>query len=202
MNWVLKGGPWSFDSAIMVMEEVPKGEDPLNVPLWHVNMWIQIFDLPSGFMSEIVGKQLGDFIGRFIEYDSKNNSSIWREFMRIRVRLDVRHPLKRKKKIVQKNGMEVMVSFKYERLGEFCFTCGLLTHTERYCRKNLCKSGEEINKEWGSWLRATSRRMGGPAKSRWLREEGDNDWEARPGQYSSFRDQGDSVARRQSTSWF
>lgn len=137
MAWVLKGGSWSFDNAMLVMEEVPKGEDPLSVQLWNVNMWIQIHELPSGFMSEIVGKQLGNFFGTFIEYDNKNNTSTWKEFMRIRVRLDVRRPLKRKKKIMKKNGEEVMVSCKYERLGEFCFTCGMLTHTDRYCKQFL-----------------------------------------------------------------
>lgn len=34
------------------------GEDPLKVPLWLLNIWIQIHDLPMGFMMESVGKQL------------------------------------------------------------------------------------------------------------------------------------------------
>ncbi|KAL8114670.1 hypothetical protein AgCh_021509 [Apium graveolens] len=95
MQWVLKGGPWSFDNAMLVMAEIPIGDEPLDVPLWYVNMWMQIYDIPSGLMSEAVGKQLGDFFGKFLEYDTKNNASIWREFMRIRVKLDVRKPLKR-----------------------------------------------------------------------------------------------------------
>ena len=184
-NWVLKGGPWSFDNAMIVMAEIPEGEEPLNVPLWHVNIWLQLYDLPSGFMSETVGRLLGDFFGEFLEYDSKNNSSLWREFMRIRVRLDVRKPLKRRKKITKKNGAEVMVSCKYERLGEFCFTCGMLTHTERYCRIFLSRSSEESSKEWGSWLRAPPRKTGGPVRSRYLRGEDDTEWEARQGRYNS-----------------
>lgn len=181
MAWVLKGGPWAFDSAMLVLAEVPNGEEPLNVPLWHIHMWLQIYDLPTGFMSESVGKQLGDFFGEFLEYDHKNNGSIWREYMRIRVRLDVRRPLKRKKKIVKRNGSEVIVSCKYERLGDFCFTCGVMTHTERYCRKFLNRGSVELDKEWGSWLRAQPRRSAGPGKSKWLREDGDTDWEERQG---------------------
>lgn len=50
MQWVLKGGPWSFDNAMIVMAEIPNGEEPLNVPLWYVNMWMQIYDIPSGLM--------------------------------------------------------------------------------------------------------------------------------------------------------
>lgn len=103
MFWVLRGGPWSFDGAMLVLAEVSKDEEPIEVPLWHLNMWMQIFDLPMGFMSEEVGKQLGIFFGEFLEYDHKNNTSIWRKCMRIKVRLDVRKPLKRKKKILKRN---------------------------------------------------------------------------------------------------
>ncbi|WOH08563.1 hypothetical protein DCAR_0728006 [Daucus carota subsp. sativus] len=112
MQWVVKGGPWSFDNAMMVLETVPATKDPVKVPLWYVNIWIQLYDLLMNFMTEAVGKQLGNFFGEFFEYDVKNNTSIWREYMRLRIRLDVRKPLKRKKKIVKKDGSEITVSCK------------------------------------------------------------------------------------------
>ncbi|KAL8107081.1 hypothetical protein AgCh_023757 [Apium graveolens] len=104
LSWVFNGGPWSFDNAMLVVSKIPSGKEPPNVPLWALEMWIQIHDLPKGFMSEVVGKQLGDFFGEFVLYDAKNNSSIWVEYMRLKIRLDVRKPLKRKKKIKRKNG--------------------------------------------------------------------------------------------------
>ncbi|XP_074323028.1 uncharacterized protein LOC141659976 [Apium graveolens] len=179
--WVINAGPWSFNNAMLLIEEIPEGEEPLKVPLWTLNMWIQIYDLPSGFMTEAVGVQLGNFFGTFITYDNKNNNSIWREYMRIKVRIDVRKPLKRKKKIKRKNGSEFVVSCKYERLGDFCFACGLVSHTERFCRRTLDSRGEGSSKEWGTWLRAPSRRGGGQSGSKWLREEDDADWAARCG---------------------
>lgn len=115
----MNGGPWSFDGAILLIDVIPQGVDPLRLQLWFLNMWIQIHDLPNGFMSEAVGKQLGNFFGEFLLYDTKNNSSIWRECMRIKIRIDVRKPLKRKKKITRKNGTDFMVTCKYERLGDF-----------------------------------------------------------------------------------
>lgn len=181
LNWVVRGGPWSFDNAILILAEIPMGEEPLRVPLWHINIWIQIFDLSSGFMTEGVGKQLRDFFGEFLEYDQKNNTSLWREYMRVRVKLDVRRPLKRRKKITRRNGPELIVSCKYERLGDFCFTCGLLSHTERYCRKFLNRDKEVVDKEWGSWLRAQPRRGSGMVKSKWLRDDGDTNWEEKQG---------------------
>lgn len=76
LQWVLNGGPWSFDNAMLAVAVIPNGEEPINVPLWHLNIWIQIYDLPSSFMNEIVGRQLGNFFGEFIQYDVKNNTSI------------------------------------------------------------------------------------------------------------------------------
>nr|XP_017250903.1 PREDICTED: uncharacterized protein LOC108221543 [Daucus carota subsp. sativus] len=181
MQWVLKGGPWSFDNAMVALETVGVGQNPASVQPCFLNMWIQLYNLPVGYMLETVGKQLGNFFGEFLEYDVKNSTSIWRECMRIRIRLDVRKPIKRKKKIVKKDGQEFTVVCKYERLGEFCFVCGLVSHTDRFCRSPLNRGDEGVTKEWGSWLRAPPRRVAGQSQSKWLREEGDDTWEARIG---------------------
>lgn len=188
MNWVVKGGPWSFDNAMLALEPVGEYEDPVKVPLWHVSIWIQIHELPMGLMTESVGKALGNFFGEFLEYDTKNNTSIWREYMRLRVKLDVRKPLKRKKKITKKDGKEITVTCKYERLGEFCFLCGLFSHTERFCRKFIDKRGIEGEKEWGLWLKAPPRRAANQNQSRWLREEGDDTWEDKFGGETTSQD--------------
>lgn len=120
-------------------------------------------------MSELVGKQLRDFFGEFLEYFHKNNTGIWRESTRIKIKLGIRKPLKRKKKITRKNVAEVIVNCNYERLGDFCFSCRLVSHTERFCEKFLDREGEVINKEWRAWLRPTPRRMGVTVKSKWCR---------------------------------
>ncbi|XP_074346822.1 uncharacterized protein LOC141685625 [Apium graveolens] len=180
--WVYNGGPWSFDNAMLVISKIPTVDEPLNVPLWFMEMWIQVHDLPKGFMSEAVGKQLGDFFGEFVAYDVKNNSSILVEYMRIKIKIDVRRPLKRKKRIIRKNGTEFTIDCKYERLGDFCFACGLMSHTERFCRRNIDNRGENVQKEWGGWLRAPPRRVASQNRSKWMRNENDADWEAKMGE--------------------
>lgn len=174
LQWVLKGGPWSFDNAMVALERIEAGQNPASIKPNYINIWIQIHNLPVGYMLETVGKQLGNFFGEFLEYDVKNSTSIWRECMRIRIRLDARKPIKRKKKIVKKDGQAFTVDCKYERLGEFCFTCGIVSHTDRFCRNSMEKEGEVIVKEWGSWLKAQPRRVAGQSQSKWLREEGDD----------------------------
>lgn len=51
---------------------------------------------------------------------------------------------KKKTKICQRNRTECIVHYKYERLGDVCFVCGMVTHTKRLCRKTQFKS------EWSS----------------------------------------------------
>jgi len=47
---------------------------------------------------------LGNYIGEFLEYDGNNNSSFWGEYMRLKVRFDIRQPLKIAKKIKANEG--------------------------------------------------------------------------------------------------
>ncbi|MCH86333.1 hypothetical protein A2U01_0007188, partial [Trifolium medium] len=152
-------------------------EDPREVPLFNVPLWIQVHNLPGGFMSQKTGKNIGDYIGEFLEYDEKNDSLSWRKYMRIRVLVDVRKPLKRQKKIKKQGVDNKMVQFKYERLGTFCYVCGILGHSDSKCTKLFDMTEREVKKEWGPDLRADiGRNRGG--ESRWLRQSGDQEWVA------------------------
>ncbi|XP_037493253.1 uncharacterized protein LOC119370055 [Jatropha curcas] len=68
---VSEGSPWLFNNHLLVWKEINKGDNPLLVPLTHSPIWVQVHDLKHGFMSQEMAKQLGDFIGTFIEYDPK-----------------------------------------------------------------------------------------------------------------------------------
>lgn len=74
-----------------------EGERSIAVPLFFSNFWVQIHKLPDGSMSEGMARQLGNFIGQFLEYDAKILTKGFQKIMRIRVCIDVRSPLKIKK---------------------------------------------------------------------------------------------------------
>lgn len=46
---------------------------------------------------------------------------------------------------------------KYERLGLFCFFCGIMGHSEKFCRNRAKEVSGETSLPYGSWLRATAR---------------------------------------------
>ncbi|MBA0732161.1 hypothetical protein Gogos_016269 [Gossypium gossypioides] len=59
-------------------------------------------------MADTVAHQLGNFIGEFIEYDTAVTHLGYKRVMKIRARVDVRKPLKRKKRIALKNEEQVV----------------------------------------------------------------------------------------------
>lgn len=123
-------------------------------------------------MSEAVGKTLAACLGEFLEYDTKNTSGFWRPYMRLRVLLDVRKPLLRSKKIRKEGGLPVIATFKYEKLGSFCYLCGLLGHNDDLCPQLLTLRNDTGVRGWGPEIRADLRPVGGAGGSRWLREDG------------------------------
>ncbi|MCI78824.1 hypothetical protein A2U01_0100095, partial [Trifolium medium] len=50
--------------------------------------------------------------------------------MRIHVRLDVRIPIRKELKVKNQGGEWHVVQLRYEKLGNFCFLCGVLGHTQ------------------------------------------------------------------------
>ncbi|MBA0729879.1 hypothetical protein Golax_020488 [Gossypium laxum] len=95
MERVLKGLPWTFNNHLLILSKLRRGEDPLKIPLVYVPFWVQIHDVPIGLFSESLARLLGNFIGVFLEYDGSDLRN--RNYMRVRVQIDVRKPLKRKK---------------------------------------------------------------------------------------------------------
>ena len=94
-------------------------------------------------------QNIGDYIGEFQASDENNLMGVWRNYMRIRVSIDVRKPLKRRMRLKKSGGDWVWIDFKYERLQVFCFICGLLGHTERQCLSLYDYPDDDIIKPYG-----------------------------------------------------
>ncbi|MBA0642063.1 hypothetical protein Goklo_026523 [Gossypium klotzschianum] len=70
---VVKGAPWTFNNHLLVFHHLKQGEGPL---------------------------EFGDFIRTFVDYDVKAIAAGLRNYMWIRVKIDIRRSLKRKKKLI------------------------------------------------------------------------------------------------------
>ncbi|KAG8482898.1 hypothetical protein CXB51_024035 [Gossypium anomalum] len=100
------------------------GDDPISFPLFHSNFWVLVHYFLHRLMSASMGKQLGTFIGRSIDYDVNVVSLAYK---------------RQKKKLLLANGKHHYVHFEYENLTLFYFLCRKLGHKEIFCPFGLYK---------------------------------------------------------------
>ncbi|XP_062086519.1 uncharacterized protein LOC133792629 [Humulus lupulus] len=170
INRVLEGSPWTFNRSPVILERLKMGDNPRLIPLNTMEIWVQVYNLKAGFMSDRVLKACGGFIGTFISSCPKNYTGVWREFLRVRVRINIEQPLKRRMKIQNSKGEAFWAEFKYERLPTFCFICGILGHSEKFCIRLFETETEHLPKPYGLFMRAPDRRQGKQIGAPWLLE--------------------------------
>ncbi|KAE8684535.1 hypothetical protein F3Y22_tig00111128pilonHSYRG00150 [Hibiscus syriacus] len=109
------------DSHLLILHRLQVGENQMLVALEKVDFWIIVNDLIVGYILEQVAQQFGHFLGSFIEYDASVVTLGYKGSIRIRVKVDIQKPLRRKKKLSLANGSFAYVSFQYEKLRLFYF---------------------------------------------------------------------------------
>jgi hypothetical protein len=167
---VLQNGLWTFDGFLLVFKKLEIGEAISEVVFNEVEVWAQVFNLPHGYMNKYVGMLMGCHIGRFVHFDESNFYGPWQVYMRIRVALNIAEPLKRSMVFEKEDGTAVHVSFKYERLGVFCYICGIMGHTDAFCPRRLEPGYVDGTRGWGHFLNAGGRNVGGNVTvNKWLR---------------------------------
>lgn len=134
---ILMDGPWSYEQNLLVLKRIEGNEDPEAVDLSRAEFWVQVHHLPARFRTEAVLDAIGTFLGSFVKSDESNFDGSWRTIYRIRVELDITRPLKKKMKMKRDDEAWVVVEFRYERLPTFCFLCGIIGHSDKYCPKIL-----------------------------------------------------------------
>ncbi|XP_058771885.1 uncharacterized protein LOC131645226 [Vicia villosa] len=159
MEYILRNGPWSFDRSLLVLNRISGDEQPSDQNMHFASFWVRIYELPLNLRSDSMAKKIGSVLGNFEEMDNREVCRNGR-FLRIKVKLDLRAPLKRGTmvKVKEKN---LRVHFKYERLPLFCYVCGRLGHQMKDCEtvEDLSEEGfeelEEQDLSYGQWLRAS-----------------------------------------------
>ncbi|KAJ8768806.1 hypothetical protein K2173_023710 [Erythroxylum novogranatense] len=172
MNRVMDMNPWSFNNQAILLEKMEGMENPCDVPLNHVYLWVKVFGLRSGFRSEHVAKNVGDALGEFMEADPDNFVHKWREYWRVRVKVDINKPIKDSIKLKkEKMKQSIEVSFVYERIPTFCFICGIIGHSYKFCPLLIHANGAPLSRKFSPHLRDSNRRNQQYIGNQWLRDE-------------------------------
>jgi hypothetical protein len=129
---VLSGRPWAFESSLFLVEDFEALTQPSDFTFDTASFWVQMVNLPLACMGAEVGRKIGATMGMVEAVDVDANGMGWGEFLRVKIRLGLKKPLLRGRKL-NVQGKQVWVTFKYERLPHFCFNCGVICHGKTGC---------------------------------------------------------------------
>ncbi|KAM0902678.1 hypothetical protein ACQ4PT_019134 [Festuca glaucescens] len=146
---VTEQGPWLFRQHAVLIEPYDGFSKAESIVLEYMPIWMQIHELPEGYRKTNIIEKLAKKAGKIMEVQFEG-PSIYGDYLRIRVRHDVREPLLRFVSIVR-HGERVLFLCKYEKLARFCEVCGLLGHEYEECGTGI---HEAKDRKFGSWMYA------------------------------------------------
>ncbi|KAI8005848.1 hypothetical protein LOK49_LG07G00566 [Camellia lanceoleosa] len=153
---VLMEAPWSVMGYLLVLQPLALGRSVEQMDFKWSPFWIQVYGTPVAKLTrqngEIIGRRIGNLIGVEALHDSL---LLERSFLRLRVEVDVSKPLPRGF-ILQHHGSkdkESWVSYKYEKLSDFCYDYGRLGHESSSC--TFVSREEGKNSGYGPELRTS-----------------------------------------------
>ena len=159
--------PWHYEKQLVLLKEFDGEKDPKDMMLKWSPFWVQIYNLPLKSRTRETGKAIGASLGQVLDVDVEDIGVQWGRCLRVRVEIGVTRKLIRGRKINIEKEEARWVQFKYERLPNFCYKCGLLEHDQRECSESMGfgKGDEKDELQYGAWMR------GDPVK-RWGVESG------------------------------
>ena len=124
---------WSFEKQLVLIQEFDGKLTPKEIEIKWAPFWVQIFNLPLNCRTREIGWAIRAKLGEVMEVDIQDSRVQWGRCQRVRVRLNVAKKLVRGKKITVEGGESRWVNFKYERLSNFYYWCGLFSHALKDC---------------------------------------------------------------------
>ncbi|XP_060969447.1 uncharacterized protein At4g02000-like [Cannabis sativa] len=155
---VINGSPWTYDRMQLIIERLNVGGDPKLLTLNTLDIWVQLHDVELGCMSESTIRKVGNTMGKYLESDPKNFIGVWRDYLRMRITLNIEKPLRRRMKITKEDGNWFWINFKYERSPTFCFICGIIGHSDKFCPRIFHQPIDQIEKPYGEFMKALPQR--------------------------------------------
>lgn len=136
----LEDGPWMFNKDLVVMIDLDETKLIEDMIFAFVPIWVRAMKLPLGLMTKETGMAIGREVGEFMTMDLEEDGSAVGQFLRIKIRIDIRKPLMRGVTLfVGADERPLWCPLVYEFLPDFCYICGIVGHTEKLCEKKLAE---------------------------------------------------------------
>ncbi|KAF4404223.1 hypothetical protein G4B88_014679 [Cannabis sativa] len=131
---ILEQGPWCVKGDMLALLSWSSGFGA-NTPSFNsIRFWIQIHLLPQDYYSKTNANMLGTLAGKVLTIELEESKPVtWKKWIRVLVEVDVNRPLCCDCYFKTISGVNRWIQLKYEKLGVFCFKCGLLGHQRSEC---------------------------------------------------------------------
>lgn len=128
---VRDGAPWHVSKNAVILEEFVPWMLPSELKFDKLQLWARVINLPFHLRTDAWGEAIAKQI-------DKNTSMIHIDpmggFLRARVTVDVRKPLRRWILIDSElRKSRDWFDIQYEQVPYFCFSCGRLGHSDLFC---------------------------------------------------------------------
>lgn len=133
---ILRRGPWYIMNHLISLQYWIPEVSAYEVDYTGVSFWVQLHGMPLGTMTCKNATQVMERFGEVREVEnSLVDGNLYRDFMRVRVLLNVLKPLPVGCWIPRKDLPKTWIVFRFERLQDLCYKCGILGHDFRSCHK-------------------------------------------------------------------
>ncbi|XP_041001574.1 uncharacterized protein LOC121247263 [Juglans microcarpa x Juglans regia] len=147
---VLEGKPWLFDNYLFIRKPYEGGLQPGKMIFNVEYFWLQIYNLPLGYMTKEWGERIGKSLGQVLDVDVDEDGIGWGKYLKVQVELNLQKPITQGR-IIMVQGKKLWLPFKYDKLPHLCFICGWILHGVSRC--TLVADTDRSNKpQFGPWL--------------------------------------------------
>lgn len=158
---VLEFEPWSYDKSLVIFQREFNVESVPTLDFSHITFWLQIHNVPERLLTQETSEVVGKTLGTVIQVADPEDDEAGGEFLRVRIVLDVSRSLPRCCKLWFERKLVGWAGIKYERLPNFCYWCGRVSHSKRECEVWLRGKGhlKREEQQYGDWMRANMGRI-------------------------------------------
>ncbi|CAI9089284.1 OLC1v1023835C1 [Oldenlandia corymbosa var. corymbosa] len=148
---VMQGEPWLLGRKYpLVLQPSYDLSADFDLCPW----WIHLYNCSLDLMNEEFARFAGNLIGEFVEVFTDANRNCIGRFLRIKFKISLKKPLMRVLQF-EHEGRDLNFPLQYERLAEWCYHCGIISHVESGCPTKPPSVGNSSKSpEYGPWLRA------------------------------------------------
>lgn len=120
--------------------------------------YVQVHGFPPVYLHEKSATSIGNKICEVHHNTINRRCIVVQRYLRFRVDILIKSPIPAWYFMMRNNGNDLWIQFKFERLLDFCYRCGLLTHVIGRCNNKvptLVTTPNGISaKLFGPWIRA------------------------------------------------